>query len=180
FDETDLENQYYYSYDSERGFFFTDTCFKDEFEIRYLASTGKSREPLGIHRLDYEPTSPTSIQHDSESYSGYYLRIAIIIGSTVVVCAIMCSVIYSRGESVESLSALLYARVLERYTYDEVNATEVVGDRQSSDGDDVSCVDDEVVEVDNKGGGNGAQRKSRRIARGKNVVSRFDDDFLYL
>ena len=183
FSEADLDSQYFYFTDSSRGFFFTDDCRNDKFEIRYVRDIIFRSEPVGILTLDHTHSTPSSIHQDDKSYAGYYLRLTVIIGSTLVLCAILCSVIYSQGESVSSLSALLFSSVLERYTYNAVSLPE---DEISSEAShsSTSCADDDYeMEIsfggDEEGAG-GSQRRSRRVARGKNVISHFDDDLMYL
>jgi hypothetical protein len=175
------DGAYYYTNEDGRGFFFTDDCSNDEFEIRYV-SGGAYQEVLGALRLDIDPATPSSIHQDRKSYGVFYTALLLVVGGSIVLCAIVLSVVYSRGHSVGGL----YAAALERYSYDGVRLGEEdersMGEQSfdsfdsNEDGDHEPNVLRGMVTMSALPHGG---RKNRRIAR-SGVVCSGEEETIYL
>jgi hypothetical protein len=97
------DGAYYYTNEDGSGFFFTDDCSNDEFEIRYVSSGAYQ----GTLRLDIDPATPSAVHQDRKSHGLFYTVLLPIIGGSIVLCAIVLSVVYSRGHCVLLLCRLV-------------------------------------------------------------------------
>lgn len=172
--EAELDENYYYSVNGEKGFFFTDECANDHFEIRYI-SAGGSREVLGSLRLDMEPTPPSTLDSssDSSSVTTFYLMLTLFAVALFLICIVGFSVFVSKGKSGGSLYEGIQLAVLERYKYDPVTFAEE--DLSSGGGD---CYDgDLVVDIF---ADEPTQRASDRRRRVNTVVCHEEVEEMYL
>lgn len=158
------DGAYYYTNDENGGFIFTDDCSNDKFEIRYVTG-GSYSEVLGRYRVDEEPTTPSSISQEHKTYGVFYTALTIVMGGSTLLCAIVVSVVYSRGHSVGGL----YAAALERHSYNGLYME-----------DDERSVDDHPGLVIMGSPTSFGRRNTRQVGIGSQIVSTTHEEMIYL